>query len=64
MASKTSTFRLSFLIFCFFSGHYEGLNPKLWSNGEAPVAQKRDEIAYKRADCDRGTGSRDSGAVR
>ena len=35
---------------------------KLWSNGEAPVPQKTDEIAHKRADCDRGTGSRESGA--
>ena len=50
------------MIFCFFNGHYEGLSPKLWSNGEAPVPQKTDEIAHKRADCDRGTGSRKSGA--
>ena len=56
-----TTFRLSLLIFCFFSGHYKGLSPKLWSNGEAPVPQKMYEIAHKRANCDRGTGSREGG---
>lgn len=50
------------MTFCFFNGHYEGLSPKLWSNGEAPVPQKTDEIDHKRADCDRGTGSRENGA--